>query len=133
MKIINSTGKNVMTDKVFIDSNIWVYLFLGQYHCCHRKNCQMQFVDQRRYARRSGDGLSENQKHLFSRFHIIAMRWVTTRVFPLPGPASTRNGPSTNRTACCCGSFKPSRRCEGILCFTEGYYRRKSGAALAPR
>ena len=33
----------------------------------------------------------------------------------LPGPARTRSGPSTNCTACRCGSFKPSSKCLGIF------------------
>jgi predicted nucleic acid-binding protein len=28
LKIINSTVKNVMANKIFVDSNVWVYLFL---------------------------------------------------------------------------------------------------------
>src|SRR5262245_36516194 len=37
-----------------------------------------------------------------------ATRWVSTRVFPLPAPASTRSGPSVVRTASRWGGFKAS-------------------------
>src|SRR6266508_2751906 len=34
------------------------------------------------------------------------MRWVRTRVFPEPGPASTNTGPSSTRTAFCCAGLR---------------------------
>src|SRR6185295_12100995 len=37
-----------------------------------------------------------------------AIRWVMTRVFPLPAPARISTGPSTARTASCCSGFNPS-------------------------
>ena len=37
------------------------------------------------------------------------MRWVMTRVLPLPGPASMSNGPSTVSTASVCCWLSPSR------------------------
>ena len=37
-----------------------------------------------------------------------AMRWVTTRVFPVPAPANTSNGPLSVRTASRCGGLSSS-------------------------
>jgi hypothetical protein len=37
------------------------------------------------------------------------MRWVRTRVLPLPGPARTRMGPSPALRACCCCGLGPSK------------------------
>src|SRR6516225_5431723 len=37
------------------------------------------------------------------------MRWVMTRVFPLPAPARISRGPSVWLTASRCGAFSPSR------------------------
>ena len=49
------------------------------------------------------------------RFKIrFAMRVVTTRVFPEPGPATIRRGPSPLRTASCCCGFKPSVRLSSL-------------------
>ena len=39
-----------------------------------------------------------------------ATRCVSTRVLPLPAPASTRSGPAPWRTASRCGGLRPSRR-----------------------
>src|SRR5204862_4121286 len=41
-----------------------------------------------------------------------AMRWVMTRVLPLPAPARMRTGPSVARTASRCCGFRPLRRGE---------------------
>jgi hypothetical protein len=37
------------------------------------------------------------------------MRWVSTRVFPDPGPATTSTGPFVASTASRCASFSPVR------------------------
>src|SRR5438067_512404 len=42
-----------------------------------------------------------------------AMRWVSTRVLPLPAPARIRSGPPACRTASRWGSFRPSRKASG--------------------
>src|SRR6202011_1826894 len=39
-----------------------------------------------------------------------AMRWVSTRVLPLPAPAKINSGPSSAVTAARCGGFSPARR-----------------------
>src|SRR6185503_1365197 len=50
-----------------------------------------------------------------------AMRYVTTRVFPVPAPARTSSGPLRVRTASSCGGFKsagignPFRESEGAI------------------
>src|SRR5262245_50328398 len=46
------------------------------------------------------------------------MRWVRTRVLPLPAPASTSSGPSVDSTARRCSGFRPSRIC--AACKTPG-------------
>src|SRR6266849_7650995 len=38
------------------------------------------------------------------------MRWVSTRVLPLPAPAKINKGPSSAVTAARCGGFSPARR-----------------------
>src|SRR5689334_18934186 len=45
------------------------------------------------------------------------MRWVMTRVLPLPGPARMSTGPSVVVTACFCGSFSPASKsvCSNIV------------------
>ena len=48
-----------------------------------------------------------------------ATRWVSTRVLPLPAPASTSSGPSPWRTASRCGGLSPETRSG-----TDGSYRR---------
>src|SRR5580698_10352337 len=42
----------------------------------------------------------------FSTWHSHARRWMSTRVLPLPAPASTSTGPSGAVTAWRCASFK---------------------------
>ena len=52
---------------------------------------------------RSGtSGLSEPRPY----FIRLAMRWMSTVVFPLPAPASSSSGPSVASTALCCSGFR---------------------------
>ena len=41
-----------------------------------------------------------------------ATRCTSTRVLPLPAPASTSAEPCGEATACRCASFKPSSKCD---------------------
>src|SRR5437763_758899 len=41
-----------------------------------------------------------------------ATRWTSTRVLPLPAPASTKAAPAGEATACRWASLSPSRRCD---------------------
>ena len=48
------------------------------------------------------------------------MRWVSTRVLPEPGPASTRMGPAVVVTACFWAGLRVSRKVMGL---GEGEFR----------
>src|SRR6185312_4530146 len=54
------------------------------------------------------------------------MRFVMTRVFPLPAPASSNMGPSTCATASFCWGFRPSRK---SICGGECAFRITSAAS----
>ena len=47
------------------------------------------------------------------------MRWVSTRVFPEPAPATTSTGPSVARTASRCAGFRSARYCSGEVTAIE--------------
>src|SRR5215212_467173 len=59
------------------------------------------------------------------------MRWVSTRVLPDPGPATTSTGPLVARTASRCASFSPARSSVAIADVIEskggGLLREKFG------
>src|SRR5512145_2507367 len=62
-----------------------------------------------------------------------ATRLVSTRVFPLPAPASTRSGPSVAWTASRCSGFRPSRSASASTSWAPGGRSGDRRTLAAPR
>src|SRR5687767_4902503 len=62
-----------------------------------------------------------------------ATRFVSTRVLPLPAPASTSNGPSVVRTASCCSGLRPSRSASASTAEAPGGEKERGSAEASSR
>ena len=67
------------------------------------------------------------------RLRIWAMRVVSTRVLPVPAPASTSTGPSRLSTASACSGLRPERYCAaGHAAAREAWLAASARAAMPP-